>query len=50
MFKDWLSSYQITWPLTMKLAKNLKGQVEVLLIMRDYGVGEERGFLPDKHF
>lgn len=28
----------------MKLVKNVEGQVEVLLVMRDYGVGEERGF------
>lgn len=35
----------------MKLVKNLKGQVVVLLVVRNYGVGEERGiFSPDKHF
>ena len=34
-----------------KLVKNLRGQVGVLLVVRNYGVGEERGiFLPDKHF
>lgn len=38
-----------TRSLTMKLVKHVEGQVEVLLIVKDYGEGEKRGFLPDKH-
>lgn len=49
--KEWalskvlLSSYQIIKPPTLRPMKNLKGQVAVLLIVRDDGVGKERGFL-----
>lgn len=36
-------------PLTRSLTMKLVKHVEVLLIVKDYGEGEERGFLPDKH-